>query len=61
MKQFLLGVLTTCLVLAIGVLGYLKFGFAEVRGDLPPATTAERRNSHSWRKNVLERVLRLSW
>jgi mono/diheme cytochrome c family protein len=37
MKQFLLGVLTTCLVLAIGVLGYLKFGFAEVRGDLPPS------------------------
>jgi mono/diheme cytochrome c family protein len=37
MKHFLLGVVTTLLVLAIGVLLYLKLGLAEVRGDLPPS------------------------
>ncbi len=37
MKQFLLGVLSTLMVLTIASLGYLKFGFAEVRGDLPPS------------------------
>lgn len=35
MKNFLLGVFCTLVVLAIGVLGYIRFGFAEVRGDLP--------------------------
>jgi mono/diheme cytochrome c family protein len=37
MKQFLLGVLTTLLVLAIGGFAYLRLGFAEVRGDVPPS------------------------
>ena len=37
MKNFLLGVLTTLLVIAIGGLAYLELGFAEVRGDLPPS------------------------
>jgi mono/diheme cytochrome c family protein len=37
MKHFLLGVVTTLLVLAIGGLLYLKLGLAEVRGDLPPS------------------------
>ncbi len=35
MKNFLLGVLTTLLVLAIGGFAYLRLGLAEVRGDLP--------------------------
>jgi len=38
MKRFLLGVLTTLLVLAIGGFSYLRLGFAEVRGDLPPSS-----------------------
>jgi mono/diheme cytochrome c family protein len=37
MKNFLLGVLTTLLVIAIGGFAYLELGFAEVRGDLPPS------------------------
>jgi thiosulfate dehydrogenase len=37
MKHFLWGVAVTILVLAIGGIGYLRFGFAEVRGDLPPS------------------------
>ncbi|MGH9678159.1 MAG: hypothetical protein ACRD36_13730, partial [Candidatus Acidiferrum sp.] len=37
MKYFLLGVLTTLVVLAIVVCGYIRLGFAEVRGDLPPS------------------------
>lgn len=37
MKNFLLGVLFTLLVVFLGVLGYLRLGYAEVRGDLPPA------------------------
>lgn len=35
MKQFLWGVLTAWLLVAIGVIGYLRLGFAEIRGDLP--------------------------
>jgi mono/diheme cytochrome c family protein len=34
MKNFVLGVLCTLLVLAVGGLGYLLLGFAEVRGDV---------------------------
>jgi mono/diheme cytochrome c family protein len=37
MKNFLLGAVTTLLVLAIGGFAYLELGFAEVRGDLPPS------------------------
>ncbi len=37
MKYFFLGVVTTLLVLAAGGLAYLKLGWAEVRGDLPPS------------------------
>jgi mono/diheme cytochrome c family protein len=37
MKQFFLGVLVTVVVLAIGGLIYLRFGFAEMRGDVPPS------------------------
>jgi mono/diheme cytochrome c family protein len=37
MKHFLLGVVTTLLILAAGGLAYLKLGLAEVRGDLPPS------------------------
>jgi mono/diheme cytochrome c family protein len=37
MKYFLLGVVTTLLILAVGGLAYLKLGLAEVRGDLPPS------------------------
>jgi len=37
LKHFLLGVLTTLVVIFLGGLLYLRFGFAEVRGDLPPS------------------------
>ena len=37
MKNFLLGVVTTVLVLAVGALLYLKLGLAEVRADVPPS------------------------
>lgn len=35
MKQFFLGVFCTLVVLAVAVYGYIRFGLAEVRGDLP--------------------------
>jgi hypothetical protein len=35
MKQFLWGVLTAWLVVAIGIIGYLRLGFTEIRADLP--------------------------
>jgi len=35
MKNFLLGVLATLLVLSLAVFAYLRLGFAEVRADLP--------------------------
>jgi mono/diheme cytochrome c family protein len=38
MKNFLLGVLFTLVVLALGILIYLEMGFAEVRADIPPAS-----------------------
>ena len=41
MKQFLLGVITTLVVLMAGGLAYLLLGFAEVRGD-QPVTGVER-------------------
>ncbi len=37
MKHFLLGVLFALLALFIGGFAYLRLGFAEVRGDLPPS------------------------
>lgn len=37
MKNFILGVLCTLLVLVLGGLGYFLLGFAEMRGDLPPS------------------------
>lgn len=37
MKYFFLGVLTTLVVMAIVVCGYIRLGFAEVRGDIPPS------------------------
>src|ERR1700739_2759589 len=36
MKNFILGIVTTLVVLVVGGLGYLLLGFAEVRGDVPP-------------------------
>lgn len=35
-KHFLLGVLATIAIIAIGSFAYLRMGLAEVRGDLPP-------------------------
>jgi mono/diheme cytochrome c family protein len=35
-KNFLLGILFTLLVLIVGGFAYLRLGFAEVRADLPP-------------------------
>ena len=37
MKNFILGVLFTLVLLICGVSVYLLFGFNEVRGDLPPS------------------------
>lgn len=37
MKHFLLGVVTTLVVLVVGTLLYLRLGLAEVRGDIPPS------------------------
>ena len=37
MKHFLLGVLATITIIAIGVFAYLRLGLAETRGDLPPS------------------------
>jgi mono/diheme cytochrome c family protein len=37
MKNFLLGVLFALLVLGLGAFAYLRLGYAEVRGDLPPS------------------------
>ena len=37
MKNFLLGILFTLVVLTLGAFAYLKLGFAEVRADIPPS------------------------
>lgn len=37
MKLFFLGVLTTLLLVFLGLFAYLRLGFSEVRGDLPPS------------------------
>ena len=37
MKSFLLGVVTGAVLLAFGVVLYLRLGFAEVRGDIAPS------------------------
>jgi mono/diheme cytochrome c family protein len=36
-RNFLAGVLFTLVVLILGAFAYLRLGFAEVRGDLPPS------------------------
>jgi cytochrome c553 len=38
MKNFLLGVIFTLAVLTLVVLGYIRFGFAEVQSDIPPSS-----------------------
>jgi mono/diheme cytochrome c family protein len=37
MKQFWLGALATLIILAVAGLVYLRLGWAEVRGDVPPS------------------------
>ncbi len=37
MKNFLLGMLFTLLVVILGGFAYLRLGYAEVRGDVPPS------------------------
>jgi hypothetical protein len=37
MKYFFLGVFTTLAALVVGGFAYLRLGWAEVRGDLPPS------------------------
>ncbi|HEV2488994.1 MAG TPA: cytochrome c [Candidatus Acidoferrales bacterium] len=37
MKNFLLGVIFTLVILTLAVLGYIRFGFAEVQSDIPPS------------------------
>jgi mono/diheme cytochrome c family protein len=39
MKNFVLGIVFTVVVLAVGGLAYLLLGYAEVRGDLAPSWT----------------------
>lgn len=51
LKNFSLGVLATLAVLVIGGFAYLRLGFAEVRGDLPPS---------SWERAVMSAALRAS-
>lgn len=46
MKNFLLGILFTLVVVALGALVYLELGFAEVRADIPPSNW-ERTLMHS--------------
>jgi len=51
MKNFLLGVVTTLVLVAVASLGYLLLGFAEVRTDLPPAR---------WESALMHRAVRAS-
>jgi mono/diheme cytochrome c family protein len=51
MKNFLLGVMATILVLMVGGLWYLRFGFAEVAADLPPA---------AWEKSLMSAAVHAS-
>ena len=37
MKNFLFGILFTCALVFLGGFLYLRLGFAEVRGDIPPS------------------------
>ena len=37
MKNFILGVLVGALLLVLGVMAYLRLGFAEIRADSPPS------------------------
>jgi len=50
MKNFILGIVSTLLVLAFGGLAYLLLGFAEVRADLPSSaleTAVMKRAAHA--------------
>ncbi len=51
MKHFLLGVLTTLVVLALGTYAYLRLGFSEVRADLPPG---------KWESAIMTRAVHAS-
>ena len=51
MRNFLLGIVFTLAVLITGGLAYLLLGFAEVRGDLPPAR---------WEAALLQRAVHAS-
>ena len=42
MKNFLLGVVSTLAIVALAAWGYVRFGFAEVRGDLPVSSFESR-------------------
>lgn len=37
MKNFLLGALSALVIAVLAVCGYIRFGFAEVRSDIPPS------------------------
>ena len=57
MKHFLLGAVFGALLLIFGALLYLRLGFAEVRGDLPPSAGESRlMNSEIGRASCRERV-----
>jgi len=48
MKQFLLGVVTSIMMMIVTVAGYLKLGFAEVRADVNPP---------SWERALMSSVV----
>ena len=50
-KNFLLGVITTLLVVAIGIPVYLRLGLAEVRADIPPSR---------WERSFMSSAVRAS-
>jgi thiosulfate dehydrogenase len=51
MKNFLLGVIMTLLVVAIGIPVYLRLGLAEVRADIPPSR---------WERSFMSSAVRAS-
>ena len=56
MKYFLLGVVTTLVLLAVGAVLYLKLGLAEVRADVPPSRWEQSMMSSAVHASVRRRV-----
>ena len=56
MRNFLAGVLFTLVVLILGGFAYLRLGYAEVRGDLPPSNWEKALMFSSARASVRRRA-----